>query len=307
MAGANKVTIGLALLAVYLIWGSTYLALKIGLEGFPPFLMNSLRFTIAGSALFLILRARGIAAPTARQWWNVGRMGLLLLVGGVGLVTLAEDFGVGSGVAAMAVSAMPLWAAIIGGLFGKWPASREWLGLAIGFSGVLVLAQEGDFQASVAGLVLVVVAPMLWAFGSVWGRRLDLPHTMMATAGGLLVAGVAVALIGLARGERVAAAPSMQAWAAVLFLAVFGSIVAYSAYLYLLRVVRPALATSYAYVNPVVAVLLGLTVGNETLTGPGLLALPLILGGVALVVIPARRTERRASPSLAMAPARKAA
>ena len=108
MAGANKVTIGLALLAVYLIWGSTYLALKVGLEGFPPFLMNSLRFTIAGSALFLILRARGIAAPTARQWWNVGRMGLLLLVGGVGLVTLAEDFGVGSGVAAMAVSAMPL-------------------------------------------------------------------------------------------------------------------------------------------------------------------------------------------------------
>ena len=309
MAGRNNVKVGLALLAVYLIWGSTYLALKVGLEGFPPFLMNSLRFLVAGTALFVVLRARGHAAPTRKQWWNVARMGMLLLVGGVGLVTVAEDHGVGSGVAAMAVAAMPLWAAIIGGLFGKWPARREWIGFAIGFSGVLVLAQEGDLQATISGMVLVIVAPILWAFGSVWGSRLDLPGTPMTTAGALLVAGAALAVIGPLRGERITAMPSPSSWLAVAYLAIFGSIIAYSSYLFLLKAVRPALATSYAYVNPVVAVTLGLTLGSETLTGSGFVALPLILAGVAMVVAPKRKPDHRLvrRPRLQLQPARRAA
>ncbi|MDJ0954269.1 MAG: drug/metabolite exporter YedA [Acidimicrobiia bacterium] len=280
-----------ALGAVYVIWGSTYLALRFGLEGFPPFILNGIRFVVAGAIMYPVLRARGLPRPTRRQWGNAALVGVLLLVGGVGLVTVAEDQGVGSGVAATAVAVMPLWAALFSGIFGLWPANREWLGLGLGFLGVVLLAQEGDLQASPLGLVLVLVAPMLWALGSVWGSRLDLPSPLMTAAAQLLVGGGVLMVAGLLRGERIDAVPPAEAWLALAYLTVMGSIVAFAAYVYLLEAVRPALATSYAYVNPVVAVALGVTLGAETVTGAAWLALPIILAGVALVVTPQRRTR----------------
>jgi drug/metabolite transporter (DMT)-like permease len=272
-----------ALLAVYFIWGSTYLALRFGLEGFPPLMLNGFRFLTAGVVLYLILRARGSFQATRTQVWNAGRMGVILLLGGVGLVTIAEDLGVGSGIAATAVAVVPVWAALIAGLFGQWPQGREWLGLAVGLVGVLVLAQEGDFQASPLGMVVIVVSPILWAFGSIWGARLDLPRPLTTTAIELLAAGVLMTALGPLLGERITGPPPAEAWAALAYLAIMGSLVGLTAYIYLLQTVRPALSTSYAYVNPVVAVALGLTVGGEVITGPILVALPLILTGVALV------------------------
>jgi len=304
IAGASRLhkgkraTVGLALVAVYVVWGSTYLALRFGLEGFPPFILNGLRFLAAGGAMYVVLRRRSVPAPTRGQWWNTIRMGLLMLVGGVALVTLAEDQGVGSGVAATAVAAMPLWAALMSGLFGRWPTHREWIGLSIGFAGVLVLGREGDLQASPLGMALVVIAPVLWAFGSVWGSRQDLPVPLMATAAQLLAGGAALMVLGPLRGERLNEMPPLAAWLALAYLIVMGSIVAYTAYVYLLRAVRPALATSYAYVNPVVAVALGLTLGGETITGPAWIALPLILVGVGLVVTARTRHERKLSPAV---------
>ncbi len=286
---ANQTTVIAALAAVYIVWGSTYLALRFGLDGFPPFILNGLRFLFAGGVMYPILRSRGVPPPTPRQWWNVARVGLLLLVGGVGLVTIAEDQGVGSGVAATAVAVMPLWAALISGVFGKWPVPREWAGLALGFVGVAVLAQEGDLQASSLGLVLVLIAPVMWAFGSVWGSRLDLPAPMMTAAAQLLVGGSALILLGPMRGERINEAPQVGAWVALAYLSILGSIVAYAAYIYLLDSVRPALATSYAYVNPVVAVFLGLTLGREAVTGAAWIALPIVLVGVILVVTARQR------------------
>jgi drug/metabolite transporter (DMT)-like permease len=272
-----------ALIAVYFIWGSTYLGIRFGMEGFPPFLLNGIRFLIAGVILILILRARGTAVATGRQWWNAARMGVLLLVGGVGLVSVAERLGVGSGVAATAVAVIPVWIALISGLFGNWPRGREWIGLGIGLAGVLILAQEGDFQASPAGMALIVIAPIIWAFGSMWGTRLDLPGSSMTTAIELLTAGVVMTVVGPLLGERIVEPPPALAWAALAYLAIFGSLVAFSAYIYLLKTVRPALSTSYAYVNPIVAVGLGLTLGGETITGPVLIALPLIVVSVILV------------------------
>ncbi|MFQ5554042.1 MAG: drug/metabolite exporter YedA [Acidimicrobiia bacterium] len=289
----SRATIGLALVAVYVVWGSTYLGLRFGLEGFPPFILNGLRFLAAGGAMYFVLRRRGVPAPTGEQWRNAARVGALMLVGGVALVTMAEDQGVGSGVAATAVAVMPLWAALISGFFGRWPLRREWLGLTVGFAGVLVLVQEGDFKASALGVALVVIAPMLWAFGSVWGSRVELPSPLMAAAAQLLAAGLVLIVLGPLRGERVTEMPPPAAWLALLYLVVMGSIVAFTAYVYLLRTVRPALATSYAYVNPIVAVALGITLGNEVITGAIWIALPMILLGVGLVVT-ARR--RRASP-----------
>lgn len=291
--GRTRTTIVLALLAVYLVWGSTYLALRFGLEGFPPFILNGLRFLVAGGAMYLVLRSRGAVRPTRDQWWNATRIGVLLLVGGVGLVTVAEDQGVGSGVAATAVAVMPLWAALISGLFGRWPVQREWVGLIVGFVGVLVLAQEGDFRTNALGMILVIIAPLLWAFGSVWGSRLELPAPLMATAAQLLAGGVVLMVLGPLRGERLTEMPPVGAWLALLYLIVMGSIVAYTAYVYLLRTVRPALATSYAYVNPAVAIIVGITLGNETITGPTWIALPLILVGVGLVVTARERSEAR--------------
>jgi drug/metabolite transporter (DMT)-like permease len=280
-----RITVLLALMAVYVIWGSTYLALRFGLEGFPPFLLNGIRFTTAGIIMFGVLLLRGDALPTRRQWWNAGRVAVLMLVGGVGLVTIAEDLGVGSGVAATAVAVIPVWAALVSGMMGSWPGRLEWVGLGVGFLGVAILAREGDFQTSTVGMVLVVVAPMLWAIGSVWGTRLDLPRSGMATATELLVGGVALAVLGPIRGERIDAVPTAGSIVALVYLIVLGSIVAYTAYVYLLQNTRPALATSYAYVNPVVAVALGISLGAEVVTGPVFIALPLILLGVGLVAL----------------------
>jgi drug/metabolite transporter (DMT)-like permease len=289
-----------ALIAVYFIWGSTYLGIRFGMEGFPPFLLNGVRFLAAGLILMVILRARGTAIATRRQWWNAGRMGVLLLVGGVGLVSLAERLGVGSGVAATAVAVVPVWIALISGLFGNWPRGREWIGLGIGLLGVLILAQEGDFQASPAGMALIAISPIIWAFGSIWGTRLDLPESSMTTAIQLLTAGVVMTAIGPLLGERMVAPPPPVAWVALVYLAIFGSLIAFSAYIYLLKTVRPALSTSYAYVNPVVAVGLGLTLGGEKITGPVLIALPLIVVSVILV---AGRRRDRAEPTTELTPA----
>ncbi|NHZ70709.1 MAG: drug/metabolite exporter YedA [Proteobacteria bacterium] len=278
----------LSLIAVYIVWGSTYLALVFGLDGFPPFILNGIRFLIAGVLLLGYGLAKGLDLPTRQQWWNAGRVGVLLLVGGVGLVTIAEDLGVGSGLAATAIAVMPLWAAVMSGLFGTWPRRLEWIGLAVGFAGAVVLAAEGDFQATRTGAVLMILAPLFWAFGSVWGKRLSVPSPAMTTAAQLLVGGVVLLVLGPLRGERMDGPPEAGAWLALAYLTIFGSVVAYSAYIYLLKEVRPALATSYAYVNPVVAVVLGTTLGGEILTGPAYLALPMILAGVAFVTLGSR-------------------
>lgn len=273
----------LAIVAVYFVWGSTYLGIRFGLEGFPPLAMNAIRFVVAGGLMYVWLRRRGIPVPTRKQWRNAAALAGVLLVGGVGSVTIAEDLGVGSGLVATAIAVMPLWAALWAGLFGQWPVRLEWLGLALGFGGVFLLAQEGDFQSTAAGTFLVIVAPILWAFGSVWSGRLDLPGPSMAIAAEMLAEGAMFTVLSPLFGESFDGAPSTKAWFALIYLMVMGSLIAYSAYMFLLRTVRPTLATSYAYANPIVAVVLGITLGEETITGPAWIALPVILIGLAVV------------------------
>lgn len=286
---ASKTLVVLSMATLYLVWGSTYLALRFGMDGFPPFLLNGFRFLLAGLLLLLVLKWRGRFSATRAQTWNAAKVGTVLLVGGVGLVTLAEHQGIGSALAATAVAVTPVWVGISAGLFGSWPGRREWVGLAIGLAGVLVLAREGDFQASPVGLLLIVAAPMIWSFASVWGTKTSLPDPLSTAAVQLLAAGTAMTVGGLAMGERITESPTATAWAAMLYLALFGSLLAFTAFVYLMHTVRPALATSYAYVNPVVAVVLGVTLGGETLTGSVFVALPLILASVAMVATPSRR------------------
>ncbi len=271
-----------ALTAVYLIWGSTYLAIKYMVTGFPPLLGSAIRFLIAGGVLYAFT-ARRSARLNRRQWRAAVELGALLVVGGVGLVTVAESTGIGSGLAATGAAAIPLWAAVIGGAVGQWPERREWWGLVVGMVGVALLSFEGDFSSNLPGAVLMFAATISWAMGSMRRTRIDLPAGLAGVAAEMLAGGALLFLLGAARGERLVGIPPPAAWLGLAYLIVFGSIIAFSAYMYLLDNVRPALATSYAYVNPVVAVALGLTLGAESLTAAGLLALPLILAGVALI------------------------
>ena len=283
---------GAALFSVYILWGSTYLGLRFGLEGFPPFLLNGIRLTVAGGMLYGWARWKQAPVPTGRQWRNSALVGGLMFVGGLGLVTIAEDVGVGSGLVAAGVAVMPLWAALWSGLFGLWPNRLEWLGLAVGFAGIALLSQEGDFQASALGTALMIVAPISWAFGSVISSRLDLPKGTMGSAAQMLGGGVLLLVAGLGRGEWIDAPPSLGAWVALIYLITAGSIVAYTAYLYLLANTRPAVATSYAYVNPAVAIVLGITLGDEIVGGWAFAGLPVILAGVAIVGLAQRRRIR---------------
>lgn len=292
-AGPRRFLVPLALLAAYVVWGSTYLALKWGLGGFPPFLLNGIRLTVAGAAMYGWARSRHVQAVSLLQWRNSALIGGIMFIGGLGLVTIAEDNGVGSGLVAAGVAVMPLWAAVWSGVLGSWPTRIEWLGLAIGFTGVAMLSREGDFQASPLGLALLVIAPMLWAFGTVLAPRLDLPGGAMRSATQMLGGGLLLLIAGFGRGESIDSMPGAGAWLALGYLITMGSIVAYSAYMYLVVTTRPSVATSYAYVNPVVAVILGITLGGEVIGAWALVGLPVILAGVATVGYAQRRRSGR--------------
>ena len=272
----------LALATVYLVWGSTYLGIKLALDGYPPFLMAGMRFLGAGVALYAWLRLRGTPAPTLAQWRTTAIMGALLLGGGNGLVCLAETT-VSSGMAAIAVASMPLWAGLFGWWYGRNPNRREWLGLVIGFAGVLLLNLQGELRATPGGALALMLAPVAWAFGSMWSRGKPLPSPFMSTAAQMLAGGVLMLLIGAVRGESLQSDPPLSATLALFYLSGFGSIAAFSAYVYLLDRVRPALATSYAYVNPPIAVLLGVLLLDERFTVASSVAMAVILAGVVII------------------------
>ena len=281
-AAPSALAVGLALASVYLVWGSTYLAIRIGLEGYPPFLMGSLRFLAASAVFYAFLRWRGHVAPTRAQWKNAAVMGLFMLVMGNGLVNFAEQT-VSSGLAAIAVASMPLWAALFGVMKRQHPSRGEWLGLAVGFVGVIWLNIGSEMRASPGGMLALLVAPIAWAWGSVWSRGRDLPAPFMSTAAQMLCGGVAMGVLGLALGERISTVPPLKATLAVGYLAAFGSIIGFSAYVWLLHHVRPALATSYAYVNPPIAVLLGALLLGERFGVHAIGAMAVILGGVLII------------------------
>ena len=283
-----RLLIPLSLFALYIIWGSTYLAIRFALESYPPFLLAGLRFLIAGTLLFGFLRLRGIALPSRRQWQNAAITGVLLLGFGNGLVCFAQER-VSSGIAAVAVASMPLFAALFSSLYGERPTRREGLGLAIGFIGVVVLNLGNGLSASRLGAAALLLAAMCWALGSVWSKRQDMPKGPMNTAAQMLCASVALIIVALSAGERLPVHPSLHATLAVAYLIVFGSIIAFSAYLYVLKHVRPALATSYAYVNPPVAVMFGLLLVGEHVGPYDLAGMAIILLGVGVITLARQR------------------
>ncbi|MFM8563496.1 MAG: drug/metabolite exporter YedA [Acidimicrobiia bacterium] len=271
-----------ALAAVWLIWGSTYLAIKIGLETFPPFFMQGMRFVVASILMLVFLRSRGTPWPSRRQVRNALAIGPLLLIGGLGMVTLAEDRGVDSGLVATIIAIQPMMMALWGGLWSVWPNRVQWLGMILGMSGVVVLVSDDGLSGSTSGIALVLVACVSWSFGSALSRRVDMPSGAMTTALEMASAAVCFVVLSIGTGERIDA-PSLRSSAALAYLIFFGSIIGFSAFTYLISTVSGPLAMSYAYVNPAIAVLLGVVLSDESVSASLAVALPVILVGVAIV------------------------
>lgn len=278
----------MSLAAVWIIWGSTYLAIKIGLETMPPFFMQGSRFVLASAIMLIVLRSRGIPWPSSVQIRHGALVGILLLIGGLGLVTLAEDRGVDTGLVATIIAIQPMMMSVWGGIWGQWPIRREWIGMIIGLGGVAILVSDDGLSGSWNGVSLVFIACVCWSFGSALSRRIDMPEGFMATAIEMAAAAVGYMVLSVASGEEIHA-PSLRSSLAVAYLVVFGSIVAFTAFTYLISHVRGPLAMSYAYINPAIAVLLGVTLSNEVLSANMAIALPVILFGVAMVTNASRR------------------
>lgn len=299
---ASALAIALALMAVYLVWGSTYLAIRFALEGgYPPLLMAGMRFIVAGGLMYAALRLRGVPAPTRNQWRTLLAMGVLLLGLGNGMVCIAEQ-SVSSGLAAVAVASAPIWIALFAAIRGDRPSRVEWAGLAVGFAGVLWLNAGSSLTATPTGLIALLIAPLAWAVGSVWSRGRDLPSPFMAAAAQMLAGGLIILAVGLLIGERFAELPTLKGTLSVAYLASFGSIIGFTAYVWLLHNVRPTLAGSYAYVNPAIAVLLGAWLASERFHVNDLGAMAVILVAVVAITLGRARARKPApTPAVALA------
>ncbi|MBA3465746.1 MAG: drug/metabolite exporter YedA [Deltaproteobacteria bacterium] len=276
----------LSLVAVYVIWSSTYLAIRIAIVDLPPLLTASVRFVGAGLVLFLIAMRRGATWPTAREWLRVAPIGGLLFLGGNGLVSIAQQ-SVSSGGAAVVCAMMPVWMGVLGALSGEWPTRREWASLAIGFVGVFVLMGGPTLAGEPLHIAILVLSPMAWALGSILGRRLRgraAEDSFMLPAMQMLTGGVILFAVAALRGERFPADAAASSWLAVGYLWLFGSILGFTAYSWLNRHARPVVATSYAYVNPVLAVILGAVISGEPLGVTTVVANVLIVGAVYLAL-----------------------
>ena len=282
-APAGRVALALGLL--YVLWGTTYFGIRVALEGFPPLLMSGGRFFAAGALLYVVVRLRGAPRPSARQWGSAALVGGLLVAANA-LVTVAERT-VSSSLAAVVAASTPLWAVLVAGAWGEWPRRAEWLGLAVGLAGVVVLQAGGGLRASPVGAAVLLASTWAWALGSMWSRRLPMPEGLVSPAAQMMCGGALFLAAALLHGERPLPGLGWRPVVAWFYLLLFGSLVGYVSFNYLLRRVRPALATSYAYVNPAVAVAIGAAAG-EAVGLRTVAALALILAGVALVAVSRR-------------------
>ena len=279
----QKLQVLAALFCTYFIWGSTYLAIRFGIESFPPFLLAGSRFTLSGALLYAVMRYLGAPNPSKKEWLGAGAVGILLPALGNGTVCYVQQT-ISSSVAALAIATAPIWMAIFSSIWGHSISKREWLGITIGFVGIVILNLSGSLHGDVVSALLLVFAAACWSFGSVWGKHLAMPRGLMAPACQMLVGGISLLLFSKLQGESWPHDISTKSWGAVWFLVILGSMVTYSAYQYLLKTVRPLVASSNTFVNPVVAFVLGIWFANETVTMNEFMALGIILVGVFLVL-----------------------
>ena len=283
----HLIKVVLAFAALYIIWGTTYLAIRIAVESLPAFFMAGVRFLAAGLIIYLFLRLRGTPTPHKRHWLPAIIVGTLLLFGGSGLVSWSEKV-VPSGMAALIIATVPLWIASLDWLIfrGGRPGKRMAAGVLLGLAGMALLIGPEQFMGTERipwlPLLALILSPIIWSAGSLYSRQADLPpNTFMSTALQMLAAGVALLIAGLLTGEADQlnqTAVSTNSLLALIYLTLFGSIVAFTAYVWLLKNVQATKVATYAYVNPIIAVFLGWLILNERVT-------PLMITAVAIIVL----------------------
>lgn len=287
----SRTRLVLGFLVIYVIWGSTYLAIRWGVETIPPFVMGAVRFLIAGGALYAFSRWRGASKPTLREWRNSAIVGALLLFIGNGAVSWAEQR-VSSGMTSLLVATVPLWLVLCEVAQGKRPGLAKWGGVALGLVGValLVLPTDGSFSTAAvepAGAIVLALGSLSWTIGSLYSRTAALARpASMAISMQMLSGGAMLLVLATATGELSQLnrdSISVASLWSLAYLIVFGSLIGFSTYMWLLSVASPTAVGTYAYVNPVVAVLLGVALAGERLPGRAVLAMLVIVGGVAMV------------------------
>ena len=296
-AAPNRTLVFWAFAAVYFIWGSTYLGIQIAIETMPPFLLAAVRFLLAGAILVAWARWQGEALPGRSSWTTAALLGTLFFVFGNGLVVWAEQH-VPSGRTALLASTSPIWIVILESGLDRWrrPPVRVLAGIGLGMIGLILLASpnlgETSGAVSLGGILALLGASLAWAVGSVLAHRHHLPASpAMATGMKMLGGGAQLVVVALVAGETrgfSAGQVSRGSWAAFVYLVIFGSIIGFTAFAYLLRVSTPQMVGTSAYVNPLVAVFLGWSLAHEVVTTKMLLGAAISLGGVVLIRIPVR-------------------
>lgn len=300
-----KTKVWAAMLAIYLIWGSTYLAIRFAVQTIPPFFMAGTRFLVSGLILYIWRRLAGDPAPTPRQWRSAVIVGLLLLLGGNGTLGWAEQH-VASGIAALIIASIPLWITLIDALrpHGIKPDWKIVLGLLIGFAGIITLVVSSGGQASTEGMTFVgvsalLLAAFLWSLGSIYGRDADMPHSSLLSTGIQMLGGAAGLFIaGTIAGEwnlLHLAAISGRSLLGLAYLIGAGSLLGFTSYSWLLRNAPVSLVSTYAYVNPVVAILLGAWLGDEVINLRIILSALVIIASVVVIQM-SRRTRLQEKP-----------
>lgn len=285
-----SLTVVTCLAATWFVWGSMYLAIKWALVSFPPFFQMGSQFLAAGVLLAAVARIRGAAWPSRREWLSGAVLGCLLLGVGYGFTAIAET-SISSGLVVAFNAVVPTLLVLAEWPYGVRPAPRQLAGVAIGLGGVVMLTQGQGFSASLTGLLAISCACIAWVLGSVWavhglpgGARLSTAPGSMGHASQMLIGGVLLLILSWVVGEVPSWPPQPRALASWIYLAFAGSLISYTAYMILLERTTPSLAASYTYVNPIVALVLGITLGNELVTSFEWLAVSIVLVGVALLL-----------------------
>ncbi|MBN2115399.1 MAG: EamA family transporter [Anaerolineales bacterium] len=300
-----KTKVWIALLALYIVWGSTYLAIRFSVETIPPFLHAAVRFLVSGVILYLWRRAAGDPAPTVSNWKATAIVGAALLLGGNGLVAWAEQT-VPSGIAALMITTSPFWLVLFESMRagGAKPTWQAIVGLFIGFGGVFLLVGPSEITGSgvsfdTFGIILLLFAPFFWSLGSIYAKGADMPKsTLLSTGMQMLTGAAALFIVSLIKGELngfSVGLVSTRSWLGLAYLITFGSLIGFVSYGWLLHNAPISLMSTYAYVNPLVAVLLGSLLANEPLNGRILVAAAIIIGSV-IIINTARQVKVKTQP-----------
>jgi drug/metabolite transporter (DMT)-like permease len=289
---AERLRLYVAFFLIYFIWGSTYLAIRYAIETIPPFLMAGLRFSAAGLLMYGVLRLSGAANPSGKQWLQLGIVGTFLFLGGNGFVVWAEQF-INSGLAALLVSTLPVWLILLDWLWagGPRPTGTALAGIGLGILGTLILVDPVRLAGSsihLPGAAMVVLASVLWAIGSIYSKKFRQPASIfMSAACQMIGGGFSLLLVSTLLGETRGFDPAQVSAVSLggfFYLMVFGSMIAISAYVWLLQNASASSVSTYAFVNPAVAILLGWLIADEEISAHILAGAAVILAGVFLVI-----------------------